>query len=309
VAREPTRPRRDTREHGFARIERYWRPICRSYDPRCAQDTGDAAGDLFFDLHNVLINPLECPQGAASGHHCTNPEAIAPDLMVNQLTLEVDTRYSMYAKCNIGVNGTDGHGHPCEDDTYCCYCGDYHPITCNATLGRENVSDFFYSSHHNSSCSLGRPASCYRDSVVKKLDPQRRPGWWYSSLASGYCNGTSTDCTWRVASVDKIITKRCQDKFFFAFMEQKAPDCFAACGADAHNSSSPCWTSCFYETALGPDAGKPNGTVAGLPLDDLVGAWLTPFASEDPAKGGCPHVPTFSKRFAAWRSPDYSKFW
>ena len=99
--------------------------------------------------------------------------------------------------------------------------------------------------------------------------PKKRPGWWYSSLDKGFCNGTTTDsaqhgtttpdCTWRVVSVDKIITKRCQDKYFFSFMEQQTPDCFAACGADAHNSSSPCWTNCFYEAALGPDAGKPNG--------------------------------------------------
>merc|ERR550514_2128547 len=43
-------------------------------------DTADPAGDLFFDFHNVLIMPLQCPQGAASGHGCTNPEAVAPDL-------------------------------------------------------------------------------------------------------------------------------------------------------------------------------------------------------------------------------------
>ena len=45
------------------------------------QDTADAAGDLFFDMHNVFLGPLECPHGAASGHGCNNPEAIANDLV------------------------------------------------------------------------------------------------------------------------------------------------------------------------------------------------------------------------------------
>ena len=85
-------------------------------------DVGDAAGDMFFDLHNVIIEPLECPHGASSGHGCSNPEAVAPNLMVNKLTVEMDSRFSGYAKCNIGVNGTDGHGNVCKDDTYCCFC-------------------------------------------------------------------------------------------------------------------------------------------------------------------------------------------
>eukprot|EP00729_Bicosta_minor_P000855 gene855-24429_t len=110
-------------------------------------DTADAAGDLFFDMHNVFLEPFQCPNGAASGSHCSNPEATAPNLVVNKLVLNVDSRYSGYAKCNIGVNGTDGHGNVCKDDTYCCYCAgtgwNSRPIPCNNTLGRENVTEFF----------------------------------------------------------------------------------------------------------------------------------------------------------------------
>lgn len=72
-------------------------------------DTGDAAGDMFFDLYIAIINPLVCPDGARSGHHCSNPEAAGPDLVVNELVLEVDRRYSIYARCNIGVNGTGAY--------------------------------------------------------------------------------------------------------------------------------------------------------------------------------------------------------
>merc|ERR1712224_722572 len=108
-------------------------------------DTGDATGDMFFDLFEVIIAPLACPNGAASGHGCTNPEAVGSDLMVNKLTLEVDTRYSRYAKCNIGVNGSDQHGHKCETGTYCCFCtiGMFLPVPCQKTLGRENLYTFF----------------------------------------------------------------------------------------------------------------------------------------------------------------------
>ena len=62
------------------------------------KDTADAAGDLFFDMHNVFLEPFQCPNGAASGSHCSNPEATAPNLVVNKLVLNVDSRYSGYAK-------------------------------------------------------------------------------------------------------------------------------------------------------------------------------------------------------------------
>ena len=59
---------------------------------RFAQDTANAAGDLFFDMHNVYLTPFECPHGAASGHGCSNPEADSPNLVVNKLVMEVDNR-------------------------------------------------------------------------------------------------------------------------------------------------------------------------------------------------------------------------
>ena len=61
-------------------------------------DTGDATGDLFFDLLEVLIAPLACanhtPSPSPHHHHhgpdpCVNPEAVGSNLMVNKGTLEV----------------------------------------------------------------------------------------------------------------------------------------------------------------------------------------------------------------------------
>ena len=255
-------------------------------------DTGDATGDLFFDLFEVMMSPLECASGTKTpGHSCSNPEATGKDLMVNKLTLEVDSRYSAYAKCNIGLNGTDGRGHKCADDTYCCFCGDYYPTACKTTLGREDLYDHFgnmgNSSHHRICSVESGVVGCYIENVAKKLTPEE-PGYWYSSLASGYCGATdATSCTWRVAAVDKIVTRACHSKTFGSVVQATAgPECLDACGDQKTNTSSPCWTDCFYKAALGPDAGKPGGALAGLPLDQLVAAWEKPFLPEE--QGGCP---------------------
>ena len=55
--------------------------------------------------------------------------------------------------------------------------------------------------------------------------------------------------------------------------------------------TDPCWIRCFYRAVLGPDADKPDGKVAGLPLDQLLGFWRKPFESEETSEGGCPALP------------------
>ena len=95
-------------------------------------NTGDAEGDLYFDLRSVYT-PLECahpspytavrvkqlsrqPRRAALllltaplpvlQHDCDNIEVTAPDLAITKLVLEVDSRWSDYGRCNIcGPNG------------------------------------------------------------------------------------------------------------------------------------------------------------------------------------------------------------
>lgn len=273
-------------------------------------DSGDAPGDMFFDFHNVIIMPLRCPHGAQSGHGCSNPEAVAPNLVVNKVNLEIDSRFSEYARCNIGVNGTDGHGHQCKEGTYCCYCqgtSRSETVNCNNTLGHENVKEYF--GRGGKGCKSGSPEwECFLSNLPKKFTDQT-PGSWYSSLDQGYCGSENVDnCTWRVVSVEKVVQKSCHNKVFFGAVEKKGSACFKACGSDKTNSSSPCWVNCFYSTVLGADAGKPGGQVAGMPLQSLIDAWLSPFDSEDPAKGGCPGVPSNSfigpAKGSIWNSPD-----
>jgi hypothetical protein len=60
---------------------------------------------------------------------------------------------------------------------------------------------------------------------------------------------------------------------------------------DARNTTDPRWITAFYNATLGPNAALPGGAVAGMPLSQLVGAWMAPFESSDPTKGGCPALP------------------
>ncbi len=49
-------------------------------------DTGDALGDMFFDMFEVIIQPLICQSGsnhAFGPNPCTNQEAAGKDLRVN----------------------------------------------------------------------------------------------------------------------------------------------------------------------------------------------------------------------------------
>jgi hypothetical protein len=249
-------------------------------------DTGDAVGDLFFDLEEVLIAPLACADPAHEAHGCANQEAVAPNLVVNKLTLEIVGGFSdAYAKCNIGVNGTDGHGNACEDGTYCCYCMDEwdRVFPCDDTVGRQNLYDHYASNNtsgrRHDFCHVGsKPSECYDAHVLKKLSPEK-PGYWYSTLKEQYGKH------WRVASVEKIVTRECHVRVGHV-VQASAPGCFDACGDQARNTSSPCWVDCFYKAALGPDSGRYGGAVAGMAMDDLVAAWEKPFLPED--QGGCP---------------------
>lgn len=262
-------------------------------------DTGNVLGDLFFDLLEVVIYPLSCPNGSGSGHECGNPEA-SGDLNVNKLTLEVDDRYSGYAKCNICVNGTDERGHDCPSGTYFCYCstGGYpgHDVPCNATVGRVDLVDAFGHYHRHGRCSVWESRSeCYEAAIFSKLNASDAPAYWYSSQETGYCGGedggesATRSCTWRVVSVDKVVTRACHSRVFGEIVQAtQPPACLDACGAQRSNTSSPCWVDCFYRAAAGPESGRPLGKVGGMSLAELSEAWERPFLPEE--RGGCPAV-------------------
>jgi len=262
-------------------------------------DTGDAIGDLFFDMLEVISQPLRCdgpnrplpnPDGP---DFCKNQEAAGPNLRVNKLTLEVDSRFSAYAACNVGVNNTTPFGGYCKTDTYCCGCvkhggpHGFEPVPCNKTMGYERVYEtmgrFIQGCKSNAST-----VDCYTDNVFKKLS-STTPGIWYSSLEKAFCGSSAVGtggCTWRVASVDKIVKRACHTQVFGAAVSATAPACFDRCGDQKTNVTSPCWSDCFYKAALGPDSGQPGGVVAGMSTMALEQSWVKPFLSEE--DGGCP---------------------
>jgi hypothetical protein len=72
-------------------------------------NTGDGAGDLFFNLQTAFT-PILCRNRTsviASGLACKNAETTAPDLVVTKLRLVVDRRFGLYQLCNICVDGHD----------------------------------------------------------------------------------------------------------------------------------------------------------------------------------------------------------
>ena len=285
-------------------------------------NTGDNTGDLFFDLLEVVIAPLACQNhtNSSTPSHgpdpCANPEAIGDYLMVNKLTLEVDSRFSGYGACNVGINGSDPFGNPCATGTYCCSChantSDFppKPAPCNATPGYENVYEQFSKYIGTGGCKVSpykphpKPADCYTMNTFTKLNAQDH-GSWYSTLDKGYCDAPGGECTWRVVAVDKIVKRECHVQVFGTeVLKAGDPKCLDGCGDQRANTSSPCWVDCFYKAALGPDADKVGGAVAGLSLDELKAAWTKPFLPE--ADGGCPPQEEWAPWFAEkkpWHTP------
>jgi len=248
----------------------------------------------------VLTVPLACadPDHDPRSHFsCDNPEATSPNDAVNKLTLSVTGGYSGYAMCNIGRNGTDGFGHPCKDGEYCCFCPEEthnwppQSTPCNATVGLSNLYE-----RHNGGDS--RPCfkdyECYAQRAAQILT-EETPGYWYSPLSYGACSlhsSPTANCTWRVKSIEKIVSKQCHANSFFGAVQAAAPTCFASCTSPHVNASDPCWVRCYYQAVLGPDAGKPLGRVGGgLPLGEVLTYWKRPFESDDATRGGCPGLP------------------
>ena len=211
---------------------------------------------------------------AVSGFNCDNPEAADPTDVVNKLTLTVSGGFSDYAMCNIGRNGTDGIGHACKDDTYCCFCpnesGHMHwpprGVPCNATVGMANMYEQHNGQqHHHHFCK--KDYECYAERASQILTAHT-PGFWYSPLSYGACSLHTTpasNCTWAVKKVEKIVSKQCHANSFFGAVQAAAPSCFSGCASPKVNASDPCWVR---PTAA---ATRPASAIAG------AGARAVPF--------------------------------
>jgi hypothetical protein len=126
---------------------------------------------------------------------------------------------------------------------------------------------------------------------------QKLGGQWYSTPSAGLCapgrRVGDGGCTWRVKKLRKQVGKDCADRGIFSLVESRGGACFGRCPRP-RNASSACWTRCFFLTMVGPRAGDglgPEFIRGGVDVSALEQGWLRPFASSDPAKGGCPALP------------------
>jgi len=257
-------------------------------------DMADRNGDMFFDMRSKAL-ALECqpPINPHSAHDCSNPEVVGNDLVITKLQLDVQLPLGNYGRCNIcdtknATTGTcsDSHGDEnCTCGAYVCNCNPYGggKAACGPAVGYENVTAHFASR----GCGRGSTNwECWHDNIAKKTG-----GNWYSAFKNGY--GTQ----WKVSQIIKRVNKTCSDNVINTAVEKAGPAIFKKFGAKtgaARNTSSPQYVTAWYTTVLGAAAGTPGGAAGpaiGMNLATLEASWDAPFASEDPAKGGCPDLP------------------
>jgi len=237
-------------------------------------DTGDIAGDLTFYLAKFLL-PLQCvdPVGKEQ-FDCNNPELHNTNLVVTQVSLEVDDRFTAYSGCNL-CNGTDPVTRkPCAKGAYICDC--FGNRSCDRRkVGRKDVTqqDFY-------PCNSSSPIwDCWRANLFRKTG-----GVWYSLLEDALCHESSESgtCSWSPFSI-LDIKETCLQQSVTRSVEAAGRECFGTCGI--RNQTSPCWIGCFFSTVMGPKAGVPNETLTGMPLSDLVRSWQNAFRPK--TEGGC----------------------
>lgn len=245
-------------------------------------DSGDAPGDMMFDFRSKVL-PFECHANPSS-HDCTNPEVVGEKLVISKLELEVDTRFGQYARCNMCINGTDGHGDDhCTDGQYVCSCSVDETVhkDCPLDVGMVDLLDT-----HSGKCEeWDAEWKCWHEHVVAKTK-----GKWISTVKDGYCgDGSSTapdGCTWRVmpGTTPKAIEKECSDNVIYDVIENyddNAKHCFGSCDDSGpghlRNESSFCWVRCFFKTFLGEDGGAATWTSGGIPMEQVTKAWEDAF--------------------------------
>ena len=259
-----------------------------TYDPAdlAEKDTGDLAGDLFFDI-SQFISVFACQsQHRAPGIICYNKETAGDKIGVTQVVVEVDAAaWGPYGTCNICINGTSplNKSHTCSAGEYVCDCedGKFPPkaLPCTPRVGWENTSAFLGSGGIGKFCGYGTGSSkisaCAGGAAADKLQ-----GIWFSMPKSGQCKTSLVEetCYWRFHSVVKRIRRDCHSNAFLSVVEKRNPKCFDGCGSP-RNTSSLCWAGCFVDTALGVKARSSCDPTGGMTAKELKDAWSAPFKS------------------------------
>ena len=257
-------------------------------------DLGDLAGDLFFDISQIILVFACSTKHVPPGVICNNKETTGSHLGVTKLNMELDDGFGPYATCNICINGTSplNKSHTCSGSEYVCDCesATFPPkkLPCDARVGYENTSAFLGSSGVGKFCGFSHGKQPFDASCVTGTAADKLQGSWYSTLKQGVGK------TWRMHDVVKRVRRDCHSDSFYSAVEATLPSCFSTCPrapGSARNHSSLCWAGCFSDAALGPQArNSTSHTDKGMSAAELMAAWSRPFESADPKKGGCPAV-------------------
>jgi hypothetical protein len=120
---------------------------------------------------------------------------------------------------------------------------------------------------------------------------QTLDGSWYSTRKAGECPPGKLPgyggCFWREVELKRNVNASCVRTNFLSGLAAHDGECFAGCGADAHNTSSVCWVNCL----LAAIDGDPQRGTARMTRSEMLAPFASAFASDDPSKGGCPEVP------------------
>jgi hypothetical protein len=245
-------------------------------------DVGDVPGDLYFVLRSV-VGPIECAQDP-SAEDCTDVEVVSPSLVATKLKMEVNTNYGPYGHCNI-CTPKAGNWSGCTKALLGKYVCVGHDLS-NAHVGFETVA-----AGHSANCSAGSAEwECWRSHLVSKVG-----GRWWSFFNDSYCRpgqSVGTDgCAWRDLEAPHMVNNTCLLDRVYSAIEgyHQTSSCYSKCKAGAgtgRNITDPCWIRCTYSAVLGPEGGRWNGTVTGMPLADIEQGWHAAFLPE--ARGGCP---------------------
>jgi len=300
-------------------------PLSFSPDP-ININLGDLAGDFFWDMQQIFL-AFGCSDDP-SRIFCSNAEFFGRDIVVTKVIVEIlalpnAEMYGPYALCNICTHSGESPvdpSHTCEPGTYVCDCIDFSNggfphrfIPCNnPAVGREDTSLFgkkglgkkcegkvdqshekYLSLHGNSSISAkksnkngkgGIKSTCAMSNAADLLG-----GYWYSTLDIGLQQGT-----WRTVEILKRVRRDCHSNSFLSAIEARGDtSCFESCNdGGMRNISNLCYVQCFADVALGPYATNSTSAIGtgGMTKEELIEAWVRPFESSNPTRGGCPNV-------------------
>eukprot|EP00035_Acanthoeca_spectabilis_P009761 m.172168 g.172168 ORF g.172168 m.172168 type:complete len:309 (+) comp14827_c0_seq10:74-1000(+) len=235
-------------------------------------NTGDAAGDTYFDLlapsqyYLCYLNKTAKPYPG----QCGDPEEFGVDLVVTQVKVQVSPHYGQYRPCNICVNGTTAYGGHCTDGDYFCGCSG---SMCPPNVGQLPVAQEVAGYARWAKLETAGPSAYWLVNLGDRVG-----GLWYSTFGSGDCDSSSkTACTWKLTETVKKVQQVCLEAGMRKRVEALLPSCFGKCPGGSADPNTMCYIHCFYSALLGFDAATTRPATGGLTGPKIVELWTTSF--------------------------------